>query len=293
MAVTLITGCSSGFGLATSLAFAGAGHTVFAGVRSPTSAGALGQAAREASGRIQIVPLDVTDDASVHAAVSRVQDTAGRLDVVINNAGVGYLGAVETMPIARVREVFETNVLGVLTVLRAVLPTMRAQHSGVIVNVSTVAARLPARPIAGIYVASKRALDALTEALAGEVAPFGIHVALVEPGFSRTGAVDKFAAALRELDEAPATPYRDVERVVTSFFQRMTAAGTAPEDVAQTVLAIVEQPAGRPLHNVVGAENAQLVQAARTMSEEEWNHVMRARTAQMLASSGPSEGASP
>lgn len=280
MAVALVTGCSSGLGLATAQALAKAGHTVYASARDPGSVPDLQSAATVG---LRSVRLDVTKPETAHDAVSSILAREGRLDVLVNNAGVGHLGAVETIPMERVREVFETNVFGVLNVLRAVLPTMRAQRSGTVVNVSSVAARVPAGPVAGIYAASKRALEGISEALAAEVAPLGIRVVLVEPGFCRTGAVSKFETMLREENEAVAGPYRDVERAVTAFYHRMTSTGTAPEEVGAVIVGLVGSPARASLHNVVGPQNEQLVKTARSMTAEEWQEAARVRMLQVMA----------
>ena len=185
MATVLITGCSSGIGLATALAFARAGHTVVAAMRNPARAPELaGIVARERL-PVSIVTMDVDSDASVRDAIARIGETAGGIDVLVNNAGIERMGSVEQLPLADFRAVMETNYFGVIRCIQAVLPGMRARRSGRIINITSVAGRISLSPMAS-YTASKFALEALSECLAQEVKPFGIRVAIVEPGIIDT-----------------------------------------------------------------------------------------------------------
>jgi len=189
--VVLITGCSSGIGRFTARRFAAAGWRVYASMRRP-EAGAELRAEAERSGWTLSTPaLDVTRDDSVNAAVGALlAETDGRLDVLVNNAGYYLLGPVEETTADELRAQYETNVFGAHRVARAVLPAMRARGDGAIVNVSSVAGRVVV-PVAGPYHSSKAALEALTEALRYEVAPFGIRVTLIEPGPFATELHDK------------------------------------------------------------------------------------------------------
>jgi NAD(P)-dependent dehydrogenase (short-subunit alcohol dehydrogenase family) len=174
--VVLITGTSSGIGRACAEHLAARGHRVFGGQRT---------AARLPSG-VEHVALDVLDDASVQAAIDHVIAQAGRIDAVINNAGTAWMGAVEDTTIEEARAQLDTNFFGVLRVCRAVLPVMRAQRAGRIINISSLAGVL-GLPFSGLYSASKFALEGMTESLRLEVMAFGIQVALVEPGDFDTG----------------------------------------------------------------------------------------------------------
>jgi NAD(P)-dependent dehydrogenase (short-subunit alcohol dehydrogenase family) len=236
--VVLITGCSSGIGREAARRFARAGFQVHASMRRPQdgSGGAELRAEAEAQGWALYTPaLDVTSDESVTSAVAALlAQTGGRLDVLVNNAGHYLVGTVEEMTPDELRAQLETNVVGVQRVIRAVLPAMRARGQGAIVNVSSVAGRV-ALPVVSAYHASKWALEALSEGLRYEVAPFGIRVAIVEPGPFRTSlhanerrspqrpdspyqplvaAYDRQSAALRRADPA---------RVVEVIFRAATA----------------------------------------------------------------------
>ncbi|NGO63857.1 SDR family oxidoreductase [Rhizobium daejeonense] len=180
MKTVLITGCSSGYGLETARYFHEKGWSVIATMRNPRD-GLL-----PASERIRMLPLDVTDPESIAAAVEK----AGPIDVLVNNAGIGVVGAFEATPMAHVRKVFETNSFGVMAMTQAVIPQMRERRSGVIVNV-TSSVTLAAMPLAAAYTASKQAIEGFTGSLAHELAAFDIRAKLVEPGYAPT---TRFAA---------------------------------------------------------------------------------------------------
>lgn len=181
MAVALVTGCSSGFGLLSAVRLARADMTVVATMRNPDMGQRLHDALSAEGLHAEVEPLDVTDEDSVARTVEMVLARHGRVDVLVNNAGAGLQGAVEATTIAQAQALFETNVFGVMRMIQAVLPAMRNQASGVIVNISSLAA-LVTNPFSGVYSASKRALEALCEALHYEVSPYGVRIVLLEPG---------------------------------------------------------------------------------------------------------------
>jgi NAD(P)-dependent dehydrogenase (short-subunit alcohol dehydrogenase family) len=185
MAIVVVTGSSTGIGFATAEALARVGHDVIATMRDPEGAPSLADLARRESLTITVLPMDVDSDASVAATMARILSAHGRIDVLVNNAGVGRIGSVEETPLDAFRQVMETNYFGALRCIQAVLPSMRASRSGVIVNVTSVSGRIaPAGHSA--YSASKWALEALSECLAAEVKAYGVRVAIVEPGVIAT-----------------------------------------------------------------------------------------------------------
>ena len=190
MSVILVTGASTGIGQTTSLHLASRGHQVFAGVRNPDTAHELREKIAAENANVELVQLDVTDQASVDAAVQGLMDKAGRIDVLVNNAGIGGGRAVEETPLEEVREVFETNYFGGVRMLLAVTPIMREQRGGRIVNMSSLAGRM-VFGCHGHYSAAKWALEGLSEALAFEMAEFDVRVALIEPGSVPTPAWEK------------------------------------------------------------------------------------------------------
>jgi NAD(P)-dependent dehydrogenase (short-subunit alcohol dehydrogenase family) len=189
MAVVLITGCSSGFGKLAALAFAKRGDSVFASMRNLEKSASLQSEATAAGVSVELVALDVNDDESVKRAVGDVISKAGRIDVLVNNAGIGAVAAVEDFDDDEVLKVFETNVFGLIRVTRAVLPHMRMQRAGRIIHIGSLAAIVPAQ-FRGIYSATKSAVSALSDALYYELHPWGIHSCVVEPGFFETSISD-------------------------------------------------------------------------------------------------------
>ncbi|KDS90637.2 oxidoreductase [Halorubrum saccharovorum] len=175
----LITGCSSGIGRASARAFLDEGWTVYATARNPADIETLGEAGCE------LATLDVTDQSDIDRVVDRILDEEGAIDALINNAGYGQFGPVEDVPTAKVHEQFDVNVYGPHRLIKAVLPGMRRERDGTIVNVSSVAGRL-SFPGGGVYSGSKFAIEALSDALRNEVAEYGIDVVVVEPGPVKT-----------------------------------------------------------------------------------------------------------
>ena len=221
MKTVLITGCSSGYGLETARYFHWHGWNVVATMRTPREDGL------PKSERMRILPLDVTNPESIAAAL----EAAGPIDVLVNNAGIGLMGAFEATPMATVREVFETNTFGTMAMTQAVLPRMRARRSGVIVNVTSSATLAPF-PLVAAYTASKTAIQGFTASLAHEAAEFGIRVKLVEPGY---GPGTQFTAnsgtRLAGLITEPYAPF--AQRMFAGFAN--PGAVTTAEDVATVV----------------------------------------------------------
>jgi NAD(P)-dependent dehydrogenase (short-subunit alcohol dehydrogenase family) len=237
----LITGASSGIGKACAAHLSGQGHRVFGTSRLAPFPPELAP-----PGVTTMIQMDVTEDDSVERAVGFVLESTGRIDAVVNNAGISVAGAVEDTMIQEAKFQFETNFFGALRVCRAVLPTMRSQQRGTIVNVSSIAG-LIALPYQAMYSASKFALEGLTEALRMEVKPFGIHVVLVEPGDTRTGATDnrRIVAGARQ------------SQAFSNHFEQMMAAveadersGISPDIVARLVGRIIDSPSPRLRYRV-------------------------------------------
>jgi NAD(P)-dependent dehydrogenase (short-subunit alcohol dehydrogenase family) len=237
--IALVTGASSGIGRAIATRLAGAGYTVFGTSRRPAESAPLPG--------VTLVPLDVTDDASVAACVRSVVDAAGRIDLLVNNAGMAVMGAVEEVSLDQARRQFETNFFGVLRMTQAVLPVLRRQRSGCIINIGSVAGLVPI-PFGGLYSASKSALAGVTDALRTEVAALGIRVALVEPGFFKTELVAGATSGGKGIDD-----YRPVRERVIARFRAIEAAAEPPTAVAELVLRLANDPAP-PLRNPVGKE---------------------------------------
>ncbi|MEI6670142.1 MAG: SDR family oxidoreductase [Acidobacteriota bacterium] len=269
MRVVLITGSSTGIGLATALHFARKGDAVYAGVRHPETAIELTRAVADERLPITPVTLDVTDDDSVRRGVGEVTRQAGRIDVLVNNAGIGGGASIEEVPLARAKQAFETNYFGAIRLIQAVLPTMRAQRAGTIVNVSSVAGRV-AYAAHGHYSASKHALEAASEILAQEVRAFNIRVAIIEPGVILTPI---FAKGQQARESAPPNPlsalYADHARRLWMFYQKQLQQPTLPAAVAEVIEHAVttEHP---QLRYLVGEDARVLVKGRQETTDEEW-----------------------
>jgi NAD(P)-dependent dehydrogenase (short-subunit alcohol dehydrogenase family) len=267
MATILVTGSSSGFGMLTALEFARRGHTVFASMRDPLKAGRLGAEAEAAGLAVEVLQLDVTDRASVEAAVGAVLERTGRLDVVVNNAGIFNVGPVEAHDDDEIRAAFDTNVIGVVRVIRAALPAMRAQRAGTIVVIGSIAGRVAWPPV-GIYAATKGALETLCDTLHYELHPFGIRVVLVEPGHFATGLSARLARGYTK-----DSPYRGIARAFTAF----PLAGRAPGDPRRVAELVVEAAeAEHPRRRYVVGEDAEYWCGLRErLTDDDFERVVR------------------
>lgn len=240
----LITGCSSGIGRATALEAASRGHRVFATARDPASLTELA-----AGGGFEALRLDVTDPPSIRDAVAAVLDRAGRVDALVNNAGYAQYGAAEDVRPEEWRRQFDVNLFGALEATRAALPAMRDARRGTIVNVSSVAGKI-AIPFASPYCSSKHALEALSDALRLEVAPFGIRVVIVEAGPITTRFAEKARAGVARMLAAPgpySAFYRNAERAMDTDFG---TGSLPPEAVARVILNAIESEKPRPRYRI-------------------------------------------
>ncbi|HET9025646.1 MAG TPA: oxidoreductase [Burkholderiaceae bacterium] len=264
----LITGCSTGIGRATATYLADRGHTVYATARKLDSIRDL-----EAKG-CRVLALDVTDEDSMTAAVKNVEEDEGAVGVLVNNAGYSQSGAVESIPMDAVRKQFETNVFGLVRMCQLVLPGMRAQHWGRIVNISSMGGRL-VFPGGGFYHATKFAVEALSDALRFEVKGFGVEVTVIEPGLIKT---EFGTAAIGSLEPASDGPYAHFNNVVGS----MTAGayeggglarfGAGPEAVAKAIEKSIRKPRAR---RPVTASARIMIGLRRVMPDAVWDRSMR------------------
>jgi NAD(P)-dependent dehydrogenase (short-subunit alcohol dehydrogenase family) len=232
----------------------------------------LRDAVKAAGVSLEVVALDVTDRASVNAAVAGVVARGGRLDVLVNNAGVGIHGPIEEVDDDEVARVFDTNVFGLLRVTRAAVPQMRSQGNGTVVNVGSLAGKVSA-PFGGVYSASKHAVEAISDSLHFELHPFGVRVVLVEPGGFETRFGDN---RILERRFGEGSPYAELERRFAQSGERLPGAGQRGE--AQTVANVIvdaakaEQPKRRYL---VGQDAEMIGGLHKQMSDEDFEKAMR------------------
>lgn len=219
--VAIVTGASSGIGLATAKRLKQAGYRVFGTSRKAMADNVDG---------ISMLVCDVTDDASVQAMVAAVLSKDERIDLLVNNAGVGLLGAAEESSVAQAQALFDVNVFGILRVTNAVLPTMRAQRSGRIINMSSILGLIPS-PYNALYASTKHAVEGYSESLDHELRTFGIRVALVEPGLTRTSFEESITRPDASLDV-----YDAVRADMEALMRKGITAGDSPDLVADTVL---------------------------------------------------------
>ncbi|MFE5031922.1 oxidoreductase [Streptomyces sp. NPDC056683] len=254
MSIWFVTGSSRGFGLEITRAALAAGHHVVATARKPDT---VRERFPDAGDALLAVALDVTDPQSIQAAVDAAVERFGRIDVLVNNAGTGLLAAVEESDDAAVRAVYETNVFGPLAVQRTVLPVLRRQRSGHVINISSIVGFATA-PGWGIYASTKFAVEGFTETLHTELAPLGIHVTLVEPGFFRTDFLDP-----ANLHAGPDT-IDDYAPTVGAMRTAVASLHHAqPGDPAKAARAMVEMAAAPepPLRLPLGADTLQAFDA--------------------------------
>jgi NAD(P)-dependent dehydrogenase (short-subunit alcohol dehydrogenase family) len=264
--VALITGCSSGIGKATARKLLAEGYTVFATARK------LADLADLAALGARTLTLDVTDEASMVAAVGAVEAEFGAVDVLVNNAGYGQYGAIESVPMERVRKQFETNVFGTVRLTQLVLPKMRARGRGRIVNVGSMGGKLTL-PGGGLYHATKYALEALTDALRFELAGFGIAAILIEPGIIMSKFAEGATASAAPADDA--LPYEAFNAAVlaltvSAYDGPMAKLGGTPEDVANTIARAIaaKKPRGR---YTVSVSAPLMIGLRRLMTDSLWD----------------------
>jgi NAD(P)-dependent dehydrogenase (short-subunit alcohol dehydrogenase family) len=269
--VVLITGCSSGLGRATAIHLANKGWTVYATARRVTDL------AETTAAGCRALALDVTDEASMVAAVQAIEAEHGAIGVLINNAGYSQSGAIEAVPMARVRAQFETNVFGLLRLTQLVLPKMRAQRWGRIVNLSSMGGKL-VFPGGGYYHATKYAVEALSDALRFEVRGFGIEVVIVEPGLIKSGFAEAATSSMKlegELAGAYDKFHAAVAKGTTEVYEKGPFARLAgvPEDVAKTIAKAISARRPRTRYTVSPSAKVFLAQRA-LLSDRAWDWMM-------------------
>ncbi len=269
--VAVVTGTSSGIGLETSLALARSGFRTYATMRNLNKSENIKSVAMKENLPIHINQLDVTDDISIKNAVQAIFSEVGRIDVLVNNAGYALNGAFEDLTIDEIKAQFETNLFGVIRTTQAILPIMRKQEFGIIVNMSSGAGRL-GYPGGSAYVSTKFAVEGLSESMAYELEQFGIKVVLVEPGVIRTNFANAMVVAKKSQD--PNSPYSQLMQKIASSFEHMMENGSSPDLVAKVVLKAVtsENPS---LRYLAGKDIETWMEGKRNMSDEEFYKMMK------------------
>jgi NAD(P)-dependent dehydrogenase (short-subunit alcohol dehydrogenase family) len=270
----LITGCSTGIGRASAQHLAHKGWTVYATARRPESIADLEQAG------CRTLALDVTDEDSMEAAVAAVEAEHGAVGVLINNAGYSQSGAVETVPIAEVRRQFETNVFGLVRMTQLVLPAMRAQHWGKVVNISSMGANF-VFPGGGFYHATKYAVDAISDALRFEVKGFGIDVVIIQPGLIKTEFGNAAVGSMDEV-ERDGGAYGEFNAAVGEATRNAYESGPlgklggGPEAVAKAIERAITARRPKPRYRVTPSAHL-LIRQRSLMTDRMWDAMMRSQ----------------
>jgi NAD(P)-dependent dehydrogenase (short-subunit alcohol dehydrogenase family) len=278
--VALITGSSSGIGFDTSLLFARNGIYTYATMRNLGKSKEILDFARKESIPLKVLSLDVTDEDSIGQAIDKVKKEQNKIDILVNNAGYSLVGALEMLSIDEIKEEFETNFFGIVNLIQRVLPIMRKEGNGRIVNVSSLAGRI-GFPLASAYVSSKFALEGLSESLRYEVQDFGICVILIEPGVIKTNFVKnlKLGKQVTTLENSyvnrsvPNLPYAETTRQRISAFKPRFEKGSSPKEVADVILNAVtsDKPKSRYL---VGEDAFKLMEIRNNTSDDEFGRIV-------------------
>lgn len=269
--VAVVTGSSSGIGFETSLLLARSGFYTYATMRNINRSEPLLDIAEKDTLPLKVIPLDVNNDNSVKEAIGRIMQKFERIDVVVNNAGYGLIGALEDIPMEQIKSHFETNLFGAIRIIQAVLPIMRKQRNGTIVNVSSMGGRI-AFPLSSTYSGNKFALEGITESLSYEAEQFGIKVILIEPGVVKTN----FATNLKKIAKTMNTlsPYAKLVQVREANRKSMVESRSiTPDEVAKVILKAIT--ATNPdLRYVVGNDAAGLLESKNSMTDSEFRKFM-------------------
>jgi len=266
--VALVTGSSSGIGFETCLALAKDGYQTFASMRNLKKSEKLKQIADKENLPIKILELDVNGEESIVSAIKKIVNESNRIDVLVNNAGYGQFGCLEDISVDEFREQFETNLFSIVRIIQEVVPIMRKQGSGIIVNISSLAGRmgLPGSPA---YISSKFALEGLTECLRYELGMFGIKTTLIEPGVVKTD----FFKSMKIPESKKDPKYQQITEKMLSGLKMMVEMGTPPSQVAEMVVKAIHDKEIMPRY-IVGADATMFMEAKESKTDLEFEKYM-------------------
>ena len=266
--VAIVTGSSSGIGFETALALAREGYQTYATMREIKKGDKILDIAKKENLKIKVIELDVNKEDTIKKAVEEITSEKKRIDVLVNNAGYFLVGCLEDLSISELKDQFETNFFGVVRTIQAVLPTMRSQKSGTIVNVSSVAGRI-GFPVTPGYISAKFALEGLSESMRYELFPFGIKTIIIEPGVIKTNL---FATLKKTIKQDPA--YKDMTEKVMNGLMMMSEMGTPPQEVAKTIVKAVSSESPLPRYPV-GNDAIMFLEAKRDKTDIEFENYIK------------------
>ena len=266
--IAIVTGSSRGIGYEASLALARSGFMTYATIRNLEKQDAIRTAATKENLLIRVVQLDVTSENSIKKAIEAIISEVGRIDLLVNNAGYGLTGAFEDLAMDEIKAQYETNFFGLIMVTQAVLPTMRKQGSGRIINISSGAGRF-GYPGGSAYVSTKFALEGLSESMAYKLEQFGIKVVLIKPGVIRTN----FEAVIARKSNDPSSPYSDMMKMMSSRMGEFFEKDSDPDLVAKVIVEAATS-SNPKLRYLAGKDVEQWIAARNTMSDEQFRTMM-------------------
>lgn len=264
--IAVVTGSSSGIGYETSLLLARNQYTTYASMRNLKKSDELLKIASKENIPLKVIQLDVNDDRSVSSAIDSIVKENGRIDVLVNNAGFDLFGSLEELTIEEIKGQFETNFFGAARVTKSVIPTMRKQGSGIIINVSSIGGRIGLVPCNTMYHASKFALEGFTESLRHELTEFNIDVILIEPGAIRSNFAENIRTAKNY--DSNNSPYAKTIQKVFEGFEPMLANASDPKEVAQVILNAANSSSPN-IRYTVGKDAESILKARAELSDRE------------------------
>jgi NAD(P)-dependent dehydrogenase (short-subunit alcohol dehydrogenase family) len=278
--IALITGSSSGIGFETSLLLARNGIYTYATMRNLSNSQEILDIAKKECLPLKVLTLDVTDEKSTQKAIDMVVHDQNRIDILVNNAGYSLVGALEQISMDEIKEEFETNFFGIIKLIQKVLPQMRKQQSGRIINVSSLAGRI-GLPIVSAYVSSKFALEGLSESLKYEIQDFGIYVVLIEPGVIKTNFLKNLKIGKQVITSengdvntsSADLPYAEITQKRISAFKPRFEKGSSPKEVADTILEAVTSDNPK-FRYIVGQDASKLMDIRKNTSDEEFGKIV-------------------
>jgi len=267
--VALITGCSSGIGYETSILLAKNGFRTYATMRNTDKGDKLKEIAEKENLDLKIIKLDVTDDYSIKNAINEIVQETNRIDVLVNNAGNNIAGAVEDLSIEEFKEQFETNFFGLIRVTKVVLPIMRKQNNGIIVNLSSIAGKM-AIPLNSAYVSSKFAVEGFSESIRYELEDFGIKVILIEPGVIKSNFYENIKMSKNSLMD-PKSEYQPITQKIFEAFLPMLEYAFPTKIVADVILEAVNSD-NPNIRYAVGDDAKSIIEARKKLSDKEFEN---------------------
>jgi NAD(P)-dependent dehydrogenase (short-subunit alcohol dehydrogenase family) len=266
--IAIVTGSSSGIGFETALDLAREGYFTYATMRNTKKGDTIKEIAKKENLKLETLELDVDKEDSVKNAINKIVKEKGRIDILVNNAGYGLFGCLEDISMEELKAQFETNFFGVVRVSQSVIPVMRKQKSGIIVNVSSVAGKI-GFPVSPGYISSKFAIEGLSESMRYELSPFGINVIIIEPGVIKTNFMSSTKKSLKS-DSA----YKDITNKVIMGITMMSEMGTPAKEVAATIIKAIKSENPLPRY-VVGNDAMMFLEARKNKTDLEFENYIK------------------